>query len=227
MAVAGSTDDVLLAVTDGVRVALGTGLALRLGDGNVLAVSDGVALRVGLLVGAEVGLSVATGDPVGDGVGDGTSGVAERTPVGVALIDATVVGVGLVVAVGRNGETVGVGLTTGVGLGGVAKRIRSSATTSAAVMLPSPLTSAPGQLLSSKTAATTAARSASFTPSMQSASPGTETAEAARTARTTHGSATEKKRRKNQDVSMRNPGGLYMRLLRVNCNPQNMPITPL
>jgi len=112
-------------------------------------------------VGAWVGVSAGVAVPMSAGVRDGATSVAEGIIVGVGGVDHM--------------EAVGVAVMLGGGGGCTAPSHHTSAGRSAAVHAPSPFASAWLHVLASKSAPTTAARSALRlrTPS-QSASPGND-----------------------------------------------------
>lgn len=194
-------------VTVGDRVEVDVGVAVRVGDavGVTVAVSVAVCVALGADVRVTVGVGVdvpgvTSGDAVNVRVGvtvtvaenvavNDRVGVTERVAVlvtaavGVCVDDGSVpVGVGGCVG---NGVTAMVAVRVGDAPSGVMVGVRSgaasnviSAERSAAVTCPSPFASVPTQLLGVKIAATTAARSAAVSFSLQSASPGNAAARA-------------------------------------------------
>lgn len=166
--VGGTAVDVCVGLTVGV-VDVGLVVCVNVGGVGgvgVDAVPDTVGVLVPLTPGVGVGdasaepVSVGDTEEVADGVGDPET-AGDTDTAGVGVTD----GVSEIAAVG-------VEVTVGLGVGGAVVISIASRTTSAALRRPSLFTSASGQELSPKTAATTPRISAALTTPLQSASPG-------------------------------------------------------
>jgi hypothetical protein len=155
---------VTVAVDVGVNDIVGATVTVK------LAVADAVTL--GVTVSVNVGLGVWV--PVRDGVGEVPGvNVAEGSPVDVGVDVAVGTAVAAGVAVSAS-VPVGVGesVRPGVGEAAEAARRATSASRSAAVIRPSPLTSAVAQVVGFASATISARRSLPFSSPLQSTSPG-------------------------------------------------------
>jgi hypothetical protein len=174
----GESVGVSVGVAVSVAVRVGGTVSVTLGVGVIVAVWVTVAVDVGVrdVVGVTLTVKLAVGDAVTLGITVSvTVGLGVRVPVsegvGVDAAVGTTVSVGVVVAV-TVPVAVGGSVRPGVGEAAGAAKRATSASKSAAVTRPSPLTSAVAHVVGFASATVSARRSSPFNTPLQSASPG-------------------------------------------------------